>query len=301
MLKLIYILSPLVIGLFPTRVHSFLTTYELMTELTIFIVLLLPFITKHRRLEKESIFIFWAFFSLLIADSIFNVRLVLNITTYDTLKRLSGLCYSVFMVSLFTFVASKSQALWKGKFSKIFIFSVFGLYGYMMFKFIVIPYEHTTPPFPLFHKVTNFVYSLSSTALVALIIPYIMRTNRIRDFCFLQALLFSLFCDFCIRYQAAVLKLNTYSWAEPGWSLAFACILLILLRKEKIQLLDDSDTNLVSWTSVRALLTLAICLANLVLLFGILFVNIRGVENGYQLSSVMILFYLISRIPVTFL
>lgn len=297
----LYPLLPLISLFMPNR-DNFLVYYELLTETAVVLFLAVKFkkgLSSGNRPEAKIASIFLAFCALLIADTIYNWRVVNNITAYDFLKCFGEANYSAFMLFLLTASFLSLGKLLKRPLFLSAVMLVFILVGGLNLYFIVIPFEFRVPRFPLFSLIANPLYSLLSSLLAALTIPYVLRLNRYRSFAFFQAILLLAASDFAIRYQSAFTGTNLLGWAEPGWAAAIGAMATLIFFSKDTRDIFEEQGRAAEWLSVRVLFSLAVGLANILLLCCVLLINAYTMRNAVDLSSILLIlfgFWLISNL-----
>ena len=280
---------------------QFLTIFELTTEIAMTVAILIRLKQHRNTLNAEPINgvgLFAAACGFLIAaDTIYNLRAVFKVATYDFIKYFGEANYSLAMCA---FLASFWRTRQRSEspngdhvdyVERTLIICALIVFAGLNIVFILIPFEHRIPPLPLPSRILNPTYSALTVGLTALLTPLTLRCIHGPRFILAQVFLFLIAADFAIRYQSAFGGTISLGWAEPGWAIALSTIATLIIINPLPELFGRKATSPAPWSSIRVLFALAIGLANLLMLSCILLINLFTVKNAVSLSTILLILY----------
>lgn len=280
------VLAPFATAFLPGWSDYILSALEFVSE----VIILLTVLSSPASLRSRALPFAFSMAALITADTFYSLRIlkVLTIPLNSPLNIFVECCYGVFMVSMLVAVVQVFGGLksfWSKWFWNVLLFAGF---AFLNIKFIIIPYCQQSHPVIL--RFNTIAYGLASSAIMATTLLYAVRTMERYSHWFLQLIIMFIIADFGIRYQAVQVNITYFSWAEPGWCSAFVGLAWLCVYDRKLSFLEPRG-KFAPFVSVRALLTLAICGANILFLFASLFFGIQAIKTGADLSSIFFLLY----------
>lgn len=289
--SLCFLIAPLVTHAMQTTKDIIIALIEFSVELYLLTELILFCVQSKRNktLDWSTISICAAIFCIFIADTLYSTHLIKITNNYSFL---SDCLYTGFAIFLIAFLLNKLN-IFNRKFYEwgwislaVFIIDVF-----FSCWFLIVPYYATTDT--LAWKINGTIYMVLTTFIFALILPFVFRVLDRKTFWFLNLLLLLLTADIAIRYQDAFVDTFVFSWAEPAWCLAFMGLAwLTYFSKSSQDLFVSQPTILAPFISIRSLLTLAICGANILFLIGILVVKLYFFKTALDVSRILFLLFI---------
>lgn len=281
-------LAPLATTLLPDQSPLIISSLEFLSEVAILLLIL----TSPAAVRSRARFFTISIASLFIADTLYSLRVlkVIDIPLNGPLNIGIECLYGVFMVGMLAAVIrglGGIEALYPRRILHFLLFT-----GALILntKFVIIPYCLQSHPDLL--RVNTVIYGIASSLLLAIALPFAIGTTERFSHWFLQFLTMFLIADFAIRYQAVVVNITYFSWAEPGWCAAFVGLAwLCFFSRKKLSFLELNG-GFSPMISIRTLLTLAICGGNIVFLLAGLLSGVHTVRTGGDLSGVFFLLYL---------
>ncbi len=285
----------------PNSLPKFISAYEFIFEATLLLSSIFAFRAKLNRTKSSNslavitpsaLVLMMAFW--LAADTLFSMRVVFEIPFKASFWDNTGeLLYTLFMLSLEIYLLSAYKP-WKDKFGLGVSLLTGSAHFLLTYKFILLPFIMRPESPSTFNVINSISYAALSSICTGLVIPPSLRSRLPKTHLFLQGVLLFLISDFAIRYQSAVVSSVSFSWAEPAWASSTALIAYSMLNFQK-QTQDSHHLidSLAPWTSLRTLVGTQSAVTNIVLLLGVMVINLYTVENAYQLTTVLILIYLV--------
>jgi len=228
--------------------------------------------------------------ALFTADTFYSLRILklLTIPLNSPLNIFVECCYGVFMVGMLVTMVQVFGGLKAFRAKWYWKLLLFIGFAFLNTKFVIIPYCRQEHPDIL--RLNTIVYGIASSAILATTLLYVIRTTERYSHWFLQLVVMFLIADFGIRYQAVQVNITYFSWAEPGWCSAFVGLAWLCSHDREFSFLDPRG-KFAPFISIRALLTLAICGANILFLFAGLSFGIHSIKTGGDLSGIFFLLY----------
>lgn len=289
-------IAPISTALIPSGKNGVIALLEFLSEIVIICSLARALRSskqydRDRRSDRALMLFFAALLLAFTADTLYSLRIFfLENTgeTYDVIVECLYGCFSLLLTSsvIYGILGIKNWQRawgWTGFLTFVFIFT-------MSVCLILIPYYGQPRPFVLYVNAT--CYAIFTSALFSAALPFAFRVAERKKYWFVQSILLFLVSDFALRYQTTFIKITTFSWAEFGWCTFFVAVAWIVTSSEKKDFFITGEASLAPAWSVRSLLTLAICGANISFLIGILLFRFSTVLNAEDISGILFLMYL---------
>jgi signal transduction histidine kinase len=285
-----FLIAPFVLFFIPSIKDITIASLEIVAEFAILTQLVSYFYrTKNNNsLEYSTICIFNSIWFVFWADTLNSLH-ILKIT--DNFALLSDWLYSGFAFFLLLFLIIKLE-IFKRRFEEwgwIFL-GMFILDGFVSYWYLFAPYALTDVS--LAWRTSGAVYIVITALVFALILPFVFRISGSRTFWFFNLVILLLTSDFAIRYMDTFIPNPVFSWAEIGWCSTFIGFAwLIHFGKHEESLFFPRPLVLAPFISIRSLLTLCICGANILFLIGIFIVKLYSVQTAIDISDTLLLLF----------
>jgi signal transduction histidine kinase len=287
------IITPLIALAFPAIKDFAIASIEFCAEscLLIQVTLFCIHLKKNKKLNWGAVSFCISIFCIFFADSLYSAR-VINITYNYSL--LSDCLYTFFSIFLALFLIQKLDISnrkfneWGWIFLGTFIIDIFLSYWFLLSHYFAM----NATLLDLISTITGTIYAVITAFIFALILPFAFRISNRSLYWLLSLLLLLLMADFSIRYHDVFINPATFPWTESIWCSTFIGLAwLVYFCQDKEKLLVSRNPELAPLISIRSLLTLAICGANILFLIGILFIKMYSFQTAIDISSVLFVLF----------
>ena len=163
---------------------------------------------------------------------------------------------------------------------------------WLAIKYAVLPIQAATGTIDIYSRATNALIWPIASLLLAVAIRFSQQTITIIDTLFLQSAILILIAAIATEHQLAVSYYAVTSWSEVAWATGFSGLAAAVFLDSRAQNpVLHRPAQLSEWFSLRSLIGASVFASSVILLAGLCGFGLLTIDNGSELTIVLLLVY----------